>query len=409
MDKFKMKNNIMIKLTKKFIINFLLFNSFWITPAIFAENTLNISDEKNDFSSYIRKKFNDSFYILGPGDTIAIKVGFEKTDIDGFFMIDGQGEINLKRLNKIYVSGLTVDELTKTLNKEYEKFLIDPQVKISVLKYRPIKIYINGEVNNPGFHVLPGTLSTFYGINEIEAQDNKRRKLPDLTFKTQQERLQILKIENRFEGIGPDVYFPTLSDVLREAGGLSIYSKLDNIQVIRKNSFSNGGGLIKTDIDFLEVINMQDLSKNIRIMDGDIIRVSKSDSPNLQSISNAIKTNINPKYINILVAGRVERNGLLKLSSSSTLVEAVDIAEPRVLKGKVNFLRYNSDGSVDSRIFKFNRNALRGSYKNPLLQDGDVLIVRKSILNKSTEAILDLTNPIRGLFNVYALKELINN
>ena len=403
-----MKNNIMIKLTNKFIINFLLFNSFWISPAIFAENTLNTSYEKNNFSSYIRKKFNDSFYILGPGDTIKIEVGFEETDIDGIFVIDGQGEIDLKRLNKIYVSGLTIDELTKTLNKEYKQFLIAPQVKISVVKYRPIKIYINGEVNDPGFHVLPGALSTFYGINEREAKNNQIRNLPDLSFKTQQERANLLETSKRFQGVGPDVYFPTISDVLREAGGLSIYSKLDNIQVIRKNSLSNGGGLIKTEINFLEVINMEDLTKNIRIMDGDIIKVSKSDSANLQSISNAIKTNINPKYINILVGGRVERNGLLKLSSSSTLVEAIDIAEPRVLKGKVNFLRYNPDGSVDSRIFKFNRKASRGSYKNPLLQDGDVLIVRKSILNKSTEAISDFTNPLRGLFNVYALKELID-
>ena len=57
--------------------------------------------------------------------------------------------ITLKRLNKIYVSGLTIQELKNILQVEYEKFVLNPNINIEVQKYRPITIYIDGEVENP--------------------------------------------------------------------------------------------------------------------------------------------------------------------------------------------------------------------------------------------------------------------
>ena len=144
-------------------------------------------------------------------------------------------------------------------------------------------------------------------------------------------------------------------------------------------------------------------------MDGDVINILKRKTINLDSIANAIKSNINPRYVNVFVGGRVERAGIIQLSTNSTLIDAIDISEPRVLKGKINLIRYKNDGSVDTRVIKYNRRSARGSYSNPIIQDGDVIIVRKSFLNKSTEAISDITDPLRGLFNVYALRELLKD
>ena len=45
-------------------------------------------------------------------------------------------------------------------------------------------------------------------------------------------------------------YFTTLFDAIREAGGITNYSDLSNIEVKRINNISNGGGYKKTELDF---------------------------------------------------------------------------------------------------------------------------------------------------------------
>ena len=58
----------------------------------------------------------------------------------------------MPRLDRIYVSGLSIGELTDILNKEYSKYVNEPNVKLSVSTYRPVKVYINGELM-PGLHL----------------------------------------------------------------------------------------------------------------------------------------------------------------------------------------------------------------------------------------------------------------
>ena len=74
-------------------------------------------------------------------------------------------------------------------------------------------------------------------------------------------------------------------------------------------------------------------------------------------IAKAIKSNLNPKYINIFVSGRVENKGKLVVSKSSSLEEALDMAGgTKFLKGKIRFIRVNSDGTIERRNFAFRRN-----------------------------------------------------
>ena len=54
----------------------------------------------------------------------------------------------------MFVSGLTINELTVILNKKYGDFIFDPDVEISIEKYRPIVISIDGEVEDPGIYTL---------------------------------------------------------------------------------------------------------------------------------------------------------------------------------------------------------------------------------------------------------------
>ncbi|HEX6141492.1 MAG TPA: polysaccharide biosynthesis/export family protein [Geminicoccaceae bacterium] len=88
-------------------------------------------------------------YRLGPGDQVRLTV-FRHEDLSGEFEMDGEGEFSMPLVGDIEGRGLTARQLEDRIETRLkdEGYLIDPQVSIEVLNYRPF--YIIGEVNNPG-------------------------------------------------------------------------------------------------------------------------------------------------------------------------------------------------------------------------------------------------------------------
>ena len=66
----------------------------------------------------------------------------------------------------------------------YKEYIINPNVRVSVIKYRPIKIYLNGEVQRPGYHVIPGSLSAFKNFLDDETfpSEGKNQAFPSADF-----------------------------------------------------------------------------------------------------------------------------------------------------------------------------------------------------------------------------------
>ena len=168
----------------------------------------------------------------------------------------------------------------------------------------------------------------------------------------------------------------------------------------------NGGGKIQTNLNFLALINDGDNSQNIRIYDGDVISIRKSESESVEQLSKAIKSNLNPKFINVFVTGMVESPGLIQVSRSSTLNEAIVFAGgKKVLSGPVTLIRINPDGSLDKRKIRFSRNHKNGSQKNPYLRERDIISVGKSKFNVASGIISEVTAPFVGVYATYNLFE----
>ena len=351
----------------------------------------------NDISNqpsvdYIRNKPINNYYILGPGDVLSISVNEQAISLAKVFTINGEGIANLKRLKGIYASGLTIEELTDILNKEYSKYVLKPNVELNVISYRPIKIYVDGEVENPGLHVLPGTIPA---RTEIVAS---RKALPRETL-----------IPKEIP-IGLDVYFPSIIDAIRKTGGVTMNAELSSIKITRINNISNGGGRVKTNIDLMKTLDLKDNSQNLRLFDGDMVFIPKSKTPIIGQISKAIRSNLNPKFITVYVGGRVEKSGPIAVNKAAVLNEAIDLTGgAKVLRGPVSFLRYNNDGTIDKRRFSLNKSANRGSYNNPYLSDGDVIYVGKSAFNISNEIIQEVTAPFVGIFSTYGLYKTLDD
>jgi protein involved in polysaccharide export with SLBB domain len=88
-------------------------------------------------------------YALGPGDQVRITV-FRHEDLSGEFALDGEGFFAMPLVGEILGGGMTARQLENEIEVRLKSggYLVDPQVSIEVLNYRPF--YIIGEVNNPG-------------------------------------------------------------------------------------------------------------------------------------------------------------------------------------------------------------------------------------------------------------------
>ncbi|MBC69631.1 polysaccharide biosynthesis/export family protein [Acinetobacter sp.] len=355
-------------LIKKFIILGFIFHLSFFNN-IFANNKFEIDTSKNSnfLNDYINKIPENNFYILGSGDVLDIRVGEGTDALNKIVPIDGEGIITLKRLNRVYVEGLTIEELIKVLSKSYSEYVNDVDVSISVLQYRTVTVYIDGEVETPGLHSF-------------------------LSLKTDPLLSQRYKVS------------PNLINALRLSDGITTNADLSNIEVTRINSLSNGGGRIKAKINLLDALNLKDNAQNIRLYDGDTIKVGKSQNPVFSQISKAMQSNINPKYISVFVGGRVQKEGKFQVGKTAVLTDAIDIAGgAKIMKGPVNFLRVNPDGTVDKRKFRFKNNSKRGSYKNPYLKNGDMIFIANSLFSRSSEVLTELTSPFSSFINSYAI------
>ena len=130
--------------------------------------------------------------------------------------------------------------------------------------------------------------------------------------------------------------------------------------------------------------------------------VSKTNESVTSQLAKAIKSNINPSFVNVYFGGRVRRTGFIRVRKLTDLNEALELSGgARIIKGKINFIRYNSDGSIDRRKFYLSKKAQKGSYKNPILRNGDYIFIGNNILNNSAEIVDELASPINSIITPY--------
>ena len=397
---------------KKLSIFIILISQLSILEILKPLESYSESSNKN-LIDYIEKNQKESFYIIGPGDVISLKVKKNTKELNKPFSINGEGFAYLERIGKIYVKGLTLDELVKLLDEKYAPYVREPEVKISILKYKPITIYVDGEVIEPGIHVIPGAYLMsekvkFNARTDTELNLNKQIETNYYGGILEETSQENFKLSQNYQL--NNIFFPTIFDALRIAGGITTKADLTKVKVTRINPISNGGGRIGTNLNLIDLIEFEDTSKNLRLLDGDSIVIAKSELPPTAQLSKALKTNLNPKFINVYVGGRVEKIGSLKIRRNASINEAIAFSGgTKIFKGPIRLLRYNKDGIIDQRKIRFRKNAKAGSKYNPFLKEGDIIYVGKSKLNIASEVISEVISPISGIVTSYGLYKSFTN
>ena len=83
-------------------------------------------------------------YILGAGDTIQIEL-LDLPDLSGEFTIGPDGTLYLPRLRALQVEGLTIEELRLFLSEQFRPYVLEPEVFITPIGYRPVRVYVGGK------------------------------------------------------------------------------------------------------------------------------------------------------------------------------------------------------------------------------------------------------------------------
>lgn len=372
----------------------------------FCASAQSMPPTTDDYPLAIGKRTNNAnkAYILGPGDGLQIEL-VDLPELSGKFLIGPDGTLYLPRLRALYVEGLTVDELEKYLAKEFRDYAIDPQVYIRPVTYRPIRVYVGGEVKRPGYYTLSGNQGLVSHNDEY-----RQRNSPQSTELRSSDEYNRYKEQQLNITSSNFTVFPTVFDAIQSAQGITPYSKLSEVQVTRRQSISQGGGRIRTQVNFLSLITEGDESQNIRLFDGDVVNVSKSPTVLREQLLEAGKTNLTPEFMQVYVTGRAKEVGPIILPQGSSLVHAIDLAGgTAVMHGKVEFIRFTSHGEMDRRIFGLNPDAPIGDYRNPVLMAGDVIRIRETPLTKSVAVIDEITTPILGVYSIYSILDNFKN
>lgn len=352
---------------------------------------------------------NYDAYILGPGDSLQIEL-ISIPELSGIYSIGPDGTMYLPRLRALFVEGLTVEELRYFLTEQFKAFVIKPELYVRPIAYRSVRVYVGGEINRPGYYMLSGPISMPDQISIREGstpQDTRRQSISLQDFAAARVRLSRSAPDDIATLQGVNVRpqrWPTLFDALRAAQGVTPYSNLAEIQVIRKQPLSAGGGKMQANIDFFRLVTTGDESVNIRLFDGDVINVARSSTVLREQLLEASRTNLSPDYIEVFVSGRVKEPGPQSLPQGATLNQAIASAGgPKILRGQVEFLRFSPDGATDRRLFGYSASAQSGDYKNPVLMTGDVVRINDSLFSASVEVLNEITAPAVGIYSIYSL------
>ena len=316
----------------------------------------------------------DDAYILGAGDGLELKL-FDAPELSGGLDVLNDGTVSLPLVGSVRVQGLTISQAQLWFTSLFRKQLQRPDLQLKVVRPRPIRVAMVGEVERPGIYSLTTSEST------------------------------------QTEG-GPSIAIsglPTVVDALQKAGGITLNANLRDVSLQRRlpgelPSFK------RASLNLLDLVFEGNQQQNPLLFDGDTIRVGRADQPPLESVALA-STSLTAKRITVYVVGEVERPGATEMSANTPLVQAVLAAGGpklnRASRSNVELVRINRNGTVLRETFKLDFGQGASNAKNPHLRDGDAVLVKRNGLAVASDALNAVGQPLTSVVNIWALTKLV--
>ena len=266
-----------------------------------------INNKINKFSNIYEYRYE---YILGSADSITLDLT-DTDDLDGTYLIDQDGMIDLPFVGRIKIGDLTINEAQNILMQIVKKFYKNPDLQIEVIEFNSSKVYIVGAVRNQitinldqkpirlieaaiQANFNPTAADKLYGTKGILRRDNQVYKINlDNTFKSTDERENfylkkddVIFIDRNSDAIHvfgeitkPGIYFPnmdySLTELISTSGLNQITANAKKVFVIREkyNSF------LEVDVFQLDIRNPVNLivGRKFKLQANDIVFVPPAE------------------------------------------------------------------------------------------------------------------------------------
>jgi polysaccharide export outer membrane protein len=102
-------------------------------------------------------------YIIGPEDVLHIHVWKEEV-LTRTVSVRMDGKISLPLVQDIKAAGLTPLQLKEVVSRKLKEFIENPIVSVTVVEANSFKVYVMGQVKNPGVFRLRSETTVFHII-----------------------------------------------------------------------------------------------------------------------------------------------------------------------------------------------------------------------------------------------------
>ena len=153
---------------------------------------------------------------------------FKNVELNQTRTVGPDGDVSLQLVGRVRVAGRTVDEIALELTTRYSKELVEPQVTVAIKEFSGLKVYVGGEVNQPGMQTYRG------GLTAMQA--------------------------------------------LVAAGGFKTTASLKSVILIRKGQ---GGRPVGSRVDLDRVLKHAEFERNVALAPADILFVPRSGIANV--------------------------------------------------------------------------------------------------------------------------------
>lgn len=301
----------------------------------------------------VTEVYND-LYVLGPGDGLQLTFTDPSASaIGGSVAILPDGTSTLSLLGSVQLTGLTIGQATRWLTSLYAKQLVRPELILSLVSPRPVKVTIIGEVGRPGLYPLAS--------------------------------------------------FSTPVSAIQTAGGVTLNA--DIRKVLLRRLAGPDGSQKQTVLDLAQVFQVGNQRQNPILFDGDTIVVARTEDLIPEEILQIGATNLAPATITVSVIGEVRSPGTLSLPANTPLAEAIFRAGGaenwRANKNDIELVRLNRNGTTTREVYSYRDGIGVSKGLNPPLRDRDTIIVNRTFYAEALDVINQVIVPLSQAASSY--------
>jgi len=328
-------------------------------------------------------------YVLGPGDTVRVQLF---GNVNGIYEheVSRDGVLNLEQIGPVTVAGMPFSEFRSDIDQRVKQMLIGTQVSVTMGALRTIRVFVLGDVNEPGSYVVGG-LSTISGalsrsggvstigslrriqlkrngrvVSTLDAYDLLIRGDNSGDSRLQQGDVIFVPPIGKTVSVGGAVRRPAIYEVKRLTTAADLVGLAGGLEPA---AFAGGARLERIEENGERTVMPIDLGSDsanaIGVRTGDILRVPEV----LPEVNNAVT-----------LAGHVYRPGDYPWRQGMRLTDLIDSSEelkPGTDMDYVLIRRESNRGASIEALSASIGNALKapGSAGDVLLQSGDTVNV----------------------------------